>query len=202
MNHAIVRTDCLAATKNRDLMVSLFVSEQDGVDNGYIAALAGLKDEEREIYNIDFPNEAFMGYADIVLISTPELDSVKEYGLDSFYNKYQNEARGYKLHDGDIFSVTEEALEKDESVDEIVVGDYIIATDSYKMVVSENPAVDGSEDIDLGCIIDINIVAGTKFYAIEVGQEGSPEHGGDASSSLVGTGVVGSMIVGTDSTGG
>jgi len=190
MKHAIVRTDCLDAIKNRDGMVSLFVSEQDGVDNGYIASLAGLKNEEREIYNIDYPNEA-RGYNDIILISAPELDSVKKYGLDYFYNKYQSNARGYRLVNGDIFSVTEEALEKDASVSDIVVGDFIIASDSYKMIVSKNGA--GSGDINLGCIIDINIIAGVKFYAIEVG-------GGDASSSLVGTGLVGSMIVGTDST--
>ena len=196
MNHSIVRTDCLDAIKNRDGMVSLFVSEQDGIGNGYIASLAGLQDEEREIYNIDYPNEALQGYYDIVLIATPELDSVKKYGLDNFYNKYQSNARGYRLVDGDIFSVPEEALEKDASVSDIVVGDYIIAADSYKMLVSENQASSGQ--IDLGCIIDINIISGVKFYAIEVGREGNPEHGGggDASSSLVGTGQVGYMIVG------
>lgn len=168
MAHAVVRTDKMYGTDVRTGMVSVAITENNGIDNGCVAILGdlaakGTDGKEREIYTITKPT-ASGDFGKVVLIASPEVNSNPlEYALDAFFNKKGSIARGYRLHHGDIFSVTAEALAG--VGDSTAAGDIVELKADYKLnVVSE--ATSGSTVI--GEIIDIETVGSHKFFVIEV----------------------------------
>lgn len=167
MAHGVVRTDKMYGTDVRTGMVSVAITENDGIDNGCVAILNGLKTKgtgkEREIYNIAKP-AVNSDFSDVVLIATPEVNSNPlEYALDAFYNKKDSVARGYRLHKGDIFSVTADAL--NGVGDETAVGDLVELMVGYTLKVVSS-ATSGSTTI--GKIIQIETVGSFKYFVIEV----------------------------------
>lgn len=169
MAHAVVRTDKMAGTDVRTGMVSVKVAEDNGIDNGCVAILGDLLAKadsslEREIYEIAKP-KATDDFSSVVLIASPELEACPlDYALDKFYNKKGDIARGYRLHKGDIFSVTAEALAAAD-FDDVAAGDIVELKADYKLnVVSD--ATSGSTVI--GKILDIETVGRFTFYVIEV----------------------------------
>lgn len=159
---AVVRTDKMYATDVRAGMVSVRYQPGDvmtDIDNGNVVKLNGLEDGQREIYKGETP-AASDDLKTIVLVATPEvMYDERLRGLDDFYNKAGKAARGYRLHTGDIFSVTADALEGD-----LAVGNLVELADGTKLsvVASESGAT------VVGKIIDINVVGRFTYYVIEV----------------------------------
>lgn len=168
MAHGVVRTDKMWGTDVRSGMVSVKVTENDGIDNGCVAILGDLiakgeSAKEREIYAITKPT-ASSDFDAVVLIATPELNANPlEYAIENFYNKKNSIARGYRLHKGDIFSVTKECLAG--VGDSTAAGDAVELKADYKLNVAAS-ATSGSTVI--GKLLDIEMVAGKQFFVIEV----------------------------------
>lgn len=168
MAHAVVRTDKLFGTDVRTGMVSVLIEEDNGIDNGCVAILGDLAERDtdlkfREVYEISEP-EADSDFGSVVLIASPEVNANPlEYALDAFTNKKDSIARGYRLHHGDIFSVTGEALAGVS--DSTAAGDIVELKADYKLNVVASATEDSTV---IGKIIDIETVGSYKFFVIEV----------------------------------
>ena len=167
MAHGVVRTDKMYGTDVRSGMVSVKVTETDGIDNGCVAILGGLADKgdikEREVYEITEPT-AGGSFDAVILIATPELNAdPRKYALDNFFNENGSIARGYRLHNGDIFSVTADAL--NGVSDSTEIGDIVELMAGYTLKVVSSATQDSTT---IGKIIDIEVVGGLTFYVIEV----------------------------------
>lgn len=160
--HAVVRTDKMYGTDNRAGLVSVRYQPDDkmtDIDNGNVVKLEALEDGSREVYKGVTPT-ASDTLNKIVLIDSPEViyDETKR-GMANFYNEAGKISRGYRLHTGDIFSVTEEALEGTPAVGNVVeLGD----STKLSVVASETGAT------VVGKVIDVNTVGRYTFYVVEV----------------------------------
>lgn len=163
MAHAVVRTDKVYGTDNRTGVVS--VSFNGDIDNGNVVLLTGLKAGSREVYTATAV-AADSPIGDVVLVASPEvMYDERNRNLDGFYNVKGKAARGYRLHSGDIFSVTKEALAGAATP---AVGDVVELAAGTKLNIAakDDGATEGSTVI--GKIIDINVVGRYTYYAIEV----------------------------------
>lgn len=169
MAHAVVRTDKLWGTDVRAGLVSVEITENNGIDNGCVATLGalaakGTNGTQREVYTIAKPT-ASDDFDAIVMLATPEVNgNPAEYALDAHYNKKGDIARAYRLHKGDIFSVTKEALTCAD-FEAAKAGDVVELMAGYTLNVVAS-ATSGSTVI--GKLLDIEIVGGYTFYVIEV----------------------------------
>ena len=165
MAHAIVRTDKMWGTDVRSGMVSFEAPAE--IDNGSVVTLGGLKGTtklEREIYTAAQPT-ASDDFDAIVLVATPEVNTVPgTYAMENFVNKKDSIARGYRLHKGDIFSVTQEALTAAD-FDAVAADDVVELQAGYKLKVVSS-ATSGSTVI--GKILDVEVAGGKTFYVVEV----------------------------------
>ena len=153
------------------------IDENNDLENGFVAKLDGLKDGERELYNIDHP-----GTDDpLVLIANPEVNyeecRATDKALGNFYIPEGTPARAYEMHRTDIISISEEGIEG-----EVEKGKYVIGQDnSYKLEIADS--VD--DETFVGKIKDVETIgtstvtgmAGhvsnvTKFAVIEVVKNG------------------------------
>lgn len=165
--HAIVRTDLMSGTDVRSGLVSLKYMGASGdtatdIDNGHVVLLDGLQDSEREIYGAKDPtgSEAMRG---IALVCSPEvMYDERERELEDFYNVAGRAARGYRLHDGDIFSVTEEALDGTRALNDTV------ELQAGTKLNSAASATGGMTSI--GKIIAIDKVGRYTYYVIKVNE--------------------------------
>lgn len=162
--NAVVRTDKMFATDNRAGLVSVRYQPSDtmtAIDNGNVVKLGALETGSREVYKGGTPavNDAV---SNIVLIATPEvMYDERKRNLDEFQNAAGDIARGYRLHTGDIFSVTIDAL----TASTPAVGDIVeLDADTKLKVVSS--LTSGSTQV--GTIIDINVVGKYTYYVVEV----------------------------------
>ena len=181
--HTVVHTDCMSATEERDGVVSVYV--ENDTDNGCIFTLDGVKDNEREIYNIHTPTTDQLGV--LVLICTPEVDSYYKTGLYHFYNKAGELARAYRLHIGDIFSMTETGFDHS---DDISVGDIVYIKNGSALLTTEETSV------PLGFIAKKEIIGGIEFYMVQIDSAVDAEEGSDSDQDSTDN-HVGSMVVGT-----
>lgn len=123
--HAVVRTDNLAGTDVRSQLVSVKYMGTEGstptaIDNGNVVLLDKLAEGEREVY-VGKDVEAASKITDVVLVASPEvLYDERTQALSDFYNEAGSIARGYHIHSGDTFSVTEEALSGTKAVNDVV----------------------------------------------------------------------------------
>ena len=165
--HGVVRTDKLMGTDVRSMLVSLnyIVVDNDtetetAIDNGSIVKLGDLVEGEREIYKATAP-AASDALDDVVLVASPEVmydERLKD--LADFYNEAGKNARGYRLHSGDIFSLTEDVLSGTLAVGKIVE---LQAGTKLKAVAS---VTSGSTAV--GKIIAIDVVGPYTYYVIQV----------------------------------
>lgn len=159
---AVVRTDKMYATDVRAGLVSVRYQPGDvmtDIDNGNVVKLGELEDGSREVYKGDTPS-ASDDLGAVVLIASPEMiydETVR--GLDKFYNKAGRIARGYRLHKGDIFSVTADALEGTPAL-----GNVVELADGTKL----STVASASGATLVGTIVDVNVVGRFTYYAIEV----------------------------------
>lgn len=172
LNHAVVRTDRLFGTDNRAGLISIkyFVTESEtkvetAIDNGHILKVGALLSGEREVFEGSTP-AANDSLADVVLIASPEvMYDERLRDLDDYYNVAGKICRGYRLHSGDVFSVTKEAL---AGASAPAVGDIVElkADTKLNIVAAASGATSGSTVV--GSIIAIDVVGRYTYYAILV----------------------------------
>lgn len=115
MAKAVVRTDLLAGTDVRSMLVSAKYMGANGatpteIENGNILKVKDLLSGEREIFKGETP-KADSTLDEVVLVASEEtMYDAAKHSLDDFTNEAGAIVRGYRLHSGDIFSVTKEAL--------------------------------------------------------------------------------------------
>lgn len=174
MAYGVVRTDNLWGTDVRAGLVSIkyIVTQGEGaqakdveteIENGCVLKVGPLMDGEREIFKGSAPaaNDAL---SDIVLVASPEvMYDERKRNLDEFINEAGKPCRGYRLHKGDIFSVTKDALEGKAKP---AVGDAVELKAGIKLNVAAT-ATNGSTVV--GKIIAVDVVGRHTYYAILVG---------------------------------
>lgn len=171
MPYAVVRTDKMFGTDNRVGLASAKYlgsgSTATAIENGNVVKLVELltidstaQTYEREIYKAVTP-AASDDLGVIALVATPEVmyDETKK-DLDQFRNEAGDIVRVYRLHSGDIFSVTAEAIQGTAargSVIELQAGTKLKAVSS---------ATNGSTVV--GKCIEVAPAGKYMFYVIEV----------------------------------
>ena len=177
-NYAVVRTDNMYGTDVRAGLVSIkyIVSSTTGegndavttetateIENGHVLKVGELMDGEREIF-AGSDVAANDDLKDVVLIASPEvMYDERLRNLDDFINVAGKACRGYRLHKGDIFSVTKAAL---DGVEKPAVGNIVELKAGTKMNVAAS-ATSGSTQV--GRIIAVDVVGRYTYYAILVG---------------------------------
>ena len=165
-NHAVVRTDRMEGTGDRNSLVSIkyiVSTTPTAIENGNVLKRGALIDGEREVFEGSTParDDAL---EDIVLVATPEvMYDERLRNLDDFINEAGKIARAYHLRKGDIFSVTKEALAGAETP---AVGNVVELKADTKLNVAAS-ATDGSTVV--GKIIAIDVVGKYTYYVILVG---------------------------------
>lgn len=166
MAYGIVRTDNMYGTDVRAALVSIKYMGTDGntptaIENGNVLKVGKLIDGEREIY---VGGRVAKGdkVTDIVLIASPEvMYDERKKNLDEFINEAGKACRGYRIHSGDTFSVTIDAL-AGKAVP--AVGDIVELADGTKLNVAAS-ATSGATTV--GTIIAIDVVGRYTYYAIK-----------------------------------
>ena len=167
MAYGIVRTDNMYGTDVRAALVSIKYMGADGstptaIENGNVLKVGALISGEREVY-VGGKVAANDKATDIVLIASPEvMYDERKKNLDEFINEAGKACRGYRLHSGDIFSVTKDALAGKATP---AVGDVVELAAGTKLNVAAT-ATSGSTTI--GSVIDVNVVGRYTYYAIKV----------------------------------
>ena len=177
-NYAVVRTDKMHGTDDRTgLLSAMYLTGEEvktPIENGNVVAIGGLYSDDdvssprpykREIYMAGAPagNAAL---STLALVATPEITyEATKRALHEFRNEAGVPIRCYRLRQGDIFSVTAEALQGTST--DFTVGAVVElgATNTTKLkVVSE--ATSGKTTV--GKILQIETVGAYTFYVIEV----------------------------------
>lgn len=123
--HAVVRTDNMTGTDVRSQLVSIRYMGADGkaaaeIDNGNVLKVGSLLDSQREIY-VGTDVAADTAITDVVLVASVDvMYDERKKNLTEFVNEAGANCRGYRLHHGDAFSVTEDALTGDFAVGNVV----------------------------------------------------------------------------------
>lgn len=184
VKHGVVRTDRMYGTDVGANLVSLKYmgtgSTATAIDNGCVVALNGLMTGQREVYKGIVPAKN-TAIGKIVLVATPEvMYDERKKNLEDFENEADMIARGYILHENDIFSVTEEVL---DAADDIEVGDIVELQDAATEGSGESAVVTNAEagihlrvvsSATSGCTSVGKIIAVEKagrytYYVIQVG---------------------------------
>jgi hypothetical protein len=113
MAYGCVRTDNMAGTVLGSGLVPFKYQPSSGdtaIENGNVVVIGGYISGQREVRTADTP-AADSKFSSIVLVASEEV--VKEKN-NYFINEFRNEAgavcRGYRLHPGDIFSISAECF--------------------------------------------------------------------------------------------
>lgn len=165
--YGIVRTDNMHATDVRAGLVSIQYMGADGktpteIENGNVLKVGALKAGEREVY-IGSAVAASDKVSDIVLIASPEvMYDERKRNLDEFINEAGKNCRGYRLHSGDIFSVTKDAL---DGATTPAVGNIVELKAGTKLNVV---ATATTNTTTVGKIIAVDVVGRYTYYVIKV----------------------------------
>ena len=166
MAYGVVRTDNMYGTDVRAGLVSLkyFVSTTaTAIENGNVVTLNGLISGEREVFKAVAP-AANTPLNEVVLVASPEvMYDEHKHNLDEFVNEAGAIARGYRLHKGDIFSVTADAL---SAASDITVGDIVELQAGTKLKVVGSAT---ASTTTVGKVIAIDNVGRYTYYVILVG---------------------------------
>jgi hypothetical protein len=174
MAYGVVRTDNMFGTDVRAGLVSIkyivttgsgasAVKTETEIENGRILKVGDLMDGEREIFEGVVP-AADSELSEVVLIASPEvMYDERKRNLNEFINVAGKACRGYRLHKGDIFSVTIDALDAAATPE---VGNVVeLQADTKLKVVAS--ATSGSTTV--GRVIAVDVVGRYTYYAILVG---------------------------------
>lgn len=169
MAYGVVRTDNMQGTDVREGLVSIEYlasgTTPTAIENGNVLKVGGLKTGEREI-RVGTAVAANTPLNEVVLVASPEVnyDPLKP-DLDEFINAVGVPARGYRLHSGDIFSVTKDALAGAETP---AAGDVVelAAGTKLSIVAAATGATSGSTVV--GSVLAIETVGKYTYYVIQV----------------------------------
>ena len=170
--HAIVRTDNLFGTDVREGLVSFkyTASNKDAeIDNGNIVVLDGLYTdasgaiESREVFKAKAMAVTSV-VPNLILVASVEEMPEKNYDLSEYTNEAGKICRGYRLHPGDVYAVTKEALTIASSYT-VVVGTVIEAVAGTKPNAVAS-VTSGSKQI--GTVEAIETVGRDTYYVIRV----------------------------------
>ncbi len=159
--YGVVRTDNLFGTDVRAGLVSIQYLGADGetptaIENGNVLKVGALKDGEREVY-VGGAVAADDKITDVVLVASPEvMYDERKRNLDEFINEAGKNCRGYRLHTGDVFSVTADAL-----TGSAAVGQSVTLAAGTKLEV-------GGSGTAVGTIIAEDIAGRYTYYVIKV----------------------------------
>lgn len=160
--YGCVRTDNMSGTTlGKNLISGKFIvnDEEKEIENGNIVLVGDLLDGEREVRSLSTP-EASSPLNKLAVVASEEVVKSKSYNaLSEFVNEAGDIIRCYKLINGDLFSVTAEALDGEPAV-----GYVVEAQAGTKMAVKES-ATEGSTVI--GKILAVE----GEWYLIEVTAE-------------------------------
>ena len=166
MAYGIVRTDNMYGTDVRAALVSIKYMGENGstptaIENGSVLKVGALVEGEREIF-VGGKVAATDKLEDVVLVASPEVvyDERKK-NLDDYINEAGKACRGYRIHSGDIFSVTKEALAGETAP---AVGNIVELAAGTKLKVVKS-ATSGSTAV--GTIIAIDVVGRYTYYVIK-----------------------------------
>lgn len=161
--HFVVRLDNMSGTTDGTLLRSVRFNDgaaDAAIDNGSVVKLESLMTGERELWKGVKP-AANTPAEEVVLIATPEVMADENLrNLSDFYNEAGANARGYKFHTGDIFSVSTDAIDGTATVGHVVE---LQASTKLKDVAA---ATSGSTVI--GKVIQIEKVGTITYAVIEV----------------------------------
>lgn len=159
--HAVVRTDLMDGTDVRAQLVSVRYMGADGntpteIENGNVLKVDSLIEGERELYCGVVP-AANDDINSIVLIASVEnMYDERKKNLDEFINEAGADCRGYRLHHGNIYSVTAEALTGTPAK-----GSKVTLAAGTKLEV-------GGSGTAVGKIIDVETAGRYTYYAIRI----------------------------------
>lgn len=165
MAYGIVRTDNMYGTDVRAALVSIKYMGEDGatptaIENGSVLKVGALIDGEREVY-VGGAVAADDKVTDVVLIASPEvMYDERKKNLDEYINVAGKACRGYRIHSGDIFSVTKEVL---TGVEAPAIGNVVELAAGTKFNVAESAT--GATVV--GTIIAVDVVGRYTYYAIK-----------------------------------
>lgn len=118
MSYSIVNLDKIHAKKSGNLESLKHTAD---VPNGYVAHVGTLVAGERDLYNLVTPSTASITKEEIVLIASPEFNYLPGKSLEDFVNPTGIPMRAYHLVEGDIFTVSDDAIDGST-----VEGQYVI----------------------------------------------------------------------------
>ena len=165
--YAVVRTDAMAGTTVGSMLVSVKYMGADKntpteIENGNVLKLGALATGEREIYVGEAVTKDSK-LTDVVLIATPEvMYDERKHNLDEYINEAGDICRGYRLHSGDTFSVTAEAL---SGAGTPAVGNVVELADGTKLAFAGTATV-GSTSV--GKIIAVENTGRYTYYVVKV----------------------------------
>lgn len=163
--YGVVRTDNMYGTDVRAGLVSIKYMGTDGdtpteIENGSVLKVGALIDGEREIY-VGGDVATDDAVTDIVLVASPEvMYDERKKNLDEYINEAGKACRGYRIHTGDIFSVTKEVLDGEETP---AVGNVVELAAGTKLSVA---AAESGATV-VGTIIAIDVVGRYTYYVIK-----------------------------------
>ena len=166
MAYGIVRTDNMYGTDVRAALVSIKYMGSNGstptaIENGSVLKVGALIEGEREVY-VGGAVAANDKVEDVVLVASPEvMYDERKKNLDEFINEAGKACRGYRIHSGDIFLVTKDALTGKETP---AVGNVVELAAGTKLNVADS-ATGGSTTI--GTIIAVDVVGRYTYYVIK-----------------------------------
>lgn len=166
--YGVVRTDNMTGTDVRSELVSVkymgankkTVTE---IENGSVLKASELADGEREVF-IGEQVSKDTPIREVVLIAAPEVPYDERLrNLDEFINVAGKACRGYRLHSGNIFSLTKEAL---TGLASPAKGNVVeLADKATKLNVV---AAATASTTTVGKIIDVEIAGRYTYYVIKV----------------------------------
>lgn len=164
-NYGVVRTDNMYGTTVGTGLVSIRYMGADGatataIENGDVLKVGALAEGEREVY-IGGVTAADDKITDIVLVASPEvMYDERKKNLDDYINEADKICRGYRIHTGDIFSVTKANL---VGVEAPAVGNIVELAEGTKLSVAT--AATGATVV--GEIIAIDVTSRYTYYVIK-----------------------------------
>lgn len=166
--YGVVRTDNMTGTDVRSELVSVKYMGTDKqtateIENGSVLKASELMDGEREVF-IGEQVAKDTPIRELALVAAPEVPYDERLrNLDEFINEAGKSCRGYRLHSGDIFSLTKEALTGLASPKKGNVVE--LADKATKLTVVASAT---ASTTTIGKIIDVEIVGRYTYYVIKV----------------------------------
>lgn len=156
--HVMFRSDAMAGTVMGQYLVSLRMSAD--MDNGMLVGVGALETGEREVKAVK-AIAATTKIGEMAILGSEEVDKEKTFDtVGEFTNKSGSIARGYVLHAGDVYAVTEGAF--DGGVPTAGAAVYAKAASNKHTTTKESNAA-------LGTCEAVETDGATTWYVIRVG---------------------------------